>query len=321
MNTESKVGLFIVISMLVLGAAVYFVRTTQTVTGQIEYKTYLRYAGGLAKGTMVLFGGIKAGQVTSVHPSAEDPTRIEIGFEVKTGTPINENSTARVGSVGLMTTPVLQITTGSVDARRLSANEVVRSEETMNVEDIARRVAVLSDSANQIITELRLEIPELTGQAKAVLGNINAITGKTNQRNIEHILTQLDATLNRESAKIDQITDQILTLTKHADSVVVSVGPLVAKANQTVDNVNTTIDAVRDPLTDNLAELQQTIQSAKKLLARVQGIVQTNEPDISEAVHNFRSASENIQELTDSLKQRPWSLIRITQPPDRKVPK
>jgi len=25
--------------------------------------------------------------------------------------------------------------------------------------------------------------------------------------------------------------------------------------------------------------------------------------------------------LTDSLKQRPWSLIRIKQPKDRKVPK
>jgi hypothetical protein len=29
----------------------------------------------------------------------------------------------------------------------------------------------------------------------------------------------------------------------------------------------------------------------------------------------------NLDELTDSVKQRPWSLIRIKQPEDRKVPK
>jgi phospholipid/cholesterol/gamma-HCH transport system substrate-binding protein len=321
MSTESKVGVFMVISLLVLGAAVYFVRTTQTVKGQVEFKTYLRYAGGLAQGTTVLFGGIKVGQVTSVHPSTEDPTRIEIGFEVKTGTPINEDSRARIGSLSLMTSPVLSITTGSNGARLLKRREVVGSEETIGMEDVTRRVAVLADSLNQLITELRVQIPELTGEAKTLLGNLNEITGKTNQRSIEHILTEFDTLLNQESPKIAQITDQVLTLAKHADSVVVSVEPLVANTDRTMTNVNSTIDAIREPLTKNLTELQQTIQSAKTLLASIQNIVQTNDTDISEMIQNLRSTSENLQELTDSVKQRPWSLIRIKQAPDRKVPK
>ncbi len=321
MSTESKVGIFVVVSLLVLSGAVYFVRTTQTVKGQVGYKTYLRYAGGLAPGTTVLFGGIRVGQVESVHPSTEDPTRIEIAFEVKTGTPINENSTAKAGSVSLMTSPVLLITTGTNDARRLKAGEVVHSVESVSVDDITPRVAVLADSLNGLVSELRVQIPELTTQAKAVLRNLDEITGKNNQRNIEHILAQLDKTLSRESAKIDQITDQVLTLSKHADSVVVSLGPLVANADKTVSNVNSTVDAIRDPLAKDLGELQQTLQNAKALLASVHNLVQTNGTDISETIQNLRYASENIQDLSDSLKQRPWSLIRITQPSDRKVPK
>ena len=81
MSTEAKVGVFVIASLLVLGSAMYFVRTTQTVRGQVPYKTYLRYAGGLAPGATVLFGGIKVGQVTAVRPASEDPTRIEIAFE------------------------------------------------------------------------------------------------------------------------------------------------------------------------------------------------------------------------------------------------
>ena len=86
MTTDAKVGAFVIASVLVLGSATYLVRTTQTVRGQVPYTTHLRYAGGLAPGATVLFGGIKVGQVTAVRPWAEDPTRIEIAFAVKSGT-------------------------------------------------------------------------------------------------------------------------------------------------------------------------------------------------------------------------------------------
>ena len=320
MSTEAKVGAFVIVSILVLGAAIYFVRTTQTVKGQVGYKTYLRHAGGLAPGSAVLFGGIKVGQVTSVQPAVEDPTRIDICFEVKSGTPINGNSKASVSSVTLMTSPVLSITTGTNDARRLKAGEVVPSEEAVSMEDVTRRAAVLADSTNQLVTELRREIPSITKQARTLLANLNEISGEKNQEHIEQILAELNTLLNRESAKIAQITDQISTLAKHADSVVVSVEPLVANMDRTVTNANSTIDAIRDPLTKDLAELEHTIQQARTLLASVQNVVKANETDISETIQNLHSTSENLQILTDSLKQRPWSLIRIKQPSDRKVP-
>ena len=95
MSTEAKVGAFVIVSLLVLGATVYFIHTTQNVKGQVIFKTYFRYAGGLSSGAPVLFGGIKVGQVTAVGPSTEDPTRVEIVFDVQSGTPLNQNSTAR----------------------------------------------------------------------------------------------------------------------------------------------------------------------------------------------------------------------------------
>ena len=97
MTTEAKVGVFVIASVLVLASATYFVQSTQTVRGQVTYNTHLRNAGGLAPGAGVLFGGIKVGQVTAVRPWSEDPTRIEILFAVKSGTPLNQKSMARVG--------------------------------------------------------------------------------------------------------------------------------------------------------------------------------------------------------------------------------
>ncbi len=320
MSTEAKVGIFVILSVFVLGVAVYFVRTTQTVKGQVPYSTYLRYAGGLAPGATVLFGGIKVGQVTAVDPWSNDPTLIEIRFEVKTGTPINENSTARVGSVSIMSSPALLITTGSNDARRLTAGQAVRSEEAVSLEEITRRIGAVADSANKLVTQLQEEIPAITGRADTFLANLNEISGPKNRRQIEQALAELNALLARESPKIDRITDQISVLVKRADSAVGSIEPLVANVDRTVTNVNGTVDTLREPLRKDLAELEGTLQEARMLLASIQNVVRTNDSNIGEMMQNLRSTSENLRVLTESLKQRPFSLIRITQPADRKVP-
>ena len=133
MTTVAKVGVFVIASLLILGSAAYLIHTTQTVRGQVPYTTHLRYAGGLAPGAAVLFGGIKVGQVTAVRPWSEDPTRIEIVFAVKSGTPVNQKSTAGVGTISLMTTPSLMIATGSNEARRLSACELAPSSESLSL--------------------------------------------------------------------------------------------------------------------------------------------------------------------------------------------
>ena len=320
MTTETKVGAFVILSLLVLGLGTYFVRTAQTVRGEVPYKTYLRYAGGLEPGAVVLFGGIKAGQVTDVRPWPEDPTRIEILLAVKSGTPLNQKSTARVGTVSLMTGPVLLITTGSSDGARLNPGGVVPSAESPSIEEIEAQVAKVADSANALMAELKSEIPGLTRDARAVLANLNQISGEGNQKAIQQILGNVNTMLARESPKIEKITDQISELAKHTDSVVSSVAPVVDHVDRAVVNVDNTVGALREPLTKDLAELDKTIQAARTVLANVENLVGDNEGDIRETVRNLHSASENVRALTESVKQRPWSLVRTKQPADRRVP-
>ena len=307
MSLEAKVGVFVIVSLLVLGATVYFVRTTQNVRGQVVYTTYLRNAGGIADGTPVLFAGIRVGQVASVGPSHDDPTRIEIAFAVKAGTPVNEESIARVASVTLMSSPTLSLAGGSNSARRLDPGAVVPSQETIGMNEVAARLATLADSANDVMTLLKAEVPAIAGEARAVLANFGEISGPTNQKHVEAILAELNTIVRRESPKIADITERITALTGHADEL--------------VGSVSTTVDAVREPLTRDLAELQRTLENARALIDSVRSVVGDNEDDIHQTVQSLRTASENVRLLSETLKERPWNLIRTTQPPDRKVPR
>jgi len=49
-------------------------------------------------------------------------------------------------------------------------------------------------------------------------------------------------------------------------------------------------------------------------------MVRVNDDNIRGTLEDLRVAAENLDQLSDHVKQRPWSLVRIRQPKDRKVP-
>ena len=320
MNTESKVGIFVIVCLLMLGVAVYYVGNEQWGRHLTAYKTYLRYAGGVAPGTEVLFGGIAVGRVTSVRAWNQDPTRIEILLDVKEGTPVNQKSVATLGSVTLMSSPAISITTGAQDARRLSAGEVISSVETVSIDEMARRLSGIADSAADLITQVQGELKSISGDAKTLLASLNEATGPANRTQIAGILRQANTLLAQERPKLDKISDQILLVTRDADSTIGKIGPLLDHTDATVANVNSTIDQLREPIKQDLAQLHSTMDQAKSLIASIQAGVRVNDDNVRQTIENIRVATENLDQLTDLLKRNPWSLVRIRQQPDRKVP-
>jgi ABC-type transporter Mla subunit MlaD len=168
-------------------------------------------------------------------------------------------------------------------------------------------MAVVADNANGLITQARGELEGISGNARSLLANLNSVTGKPNQQRIRSVLDNVNEMLATERPKIDRLTDQLNVLSQHADN--------------TIQNVNGTVSDVREPIRRDLADLQSTLLQAKQLLSDMQVLVRANDYKIDDTIENLRTATQNLDELTDSVKQRPWSLIRIKQPEDRKVPK
>ena len=307
MTTQAKVGAFVLGCFSILAFTVIYLLNAQLGGHTVPYRTYLRYAGGLEPGAQVLFGGINVGQIRAVRPSRSDPTQIEILLDVKQSTPLNEKSVAKLGLVSVMSGAALSITTGSNDARRLTPGSAIASQETASLDEITSKMAVVADNANGLITEVRGEVQGIGGDAHTLLANLNTVTGQPNQQKIRVLLDNVNGMLATERPKIDRLTDELNALSQHADD--------------TIENVNGTVSDVREPVRKDLAELQNTLLQAKQLLADMQVVVRANDSKIDDTIDNLRTATENLDQLTESVKQRPWSLIRIKQPEDRKVPK
>lgn len=312
-NTEAKVGALVVLSAAVLCATVYFLGSAQFGRTRTPYRAYFKYAGGLEPGTDVLFGGIAVGKVTAVRPDANDPTRIEVDLEVKQGTPVNAKSLAKLGSVSLMSSPVLSITTGTNDSPRLQAGAVIPSRETVSLDDMQREVAAIAESAQTLIAAVHTDVDNITADTRQVLANVNDLTGEANRRHVAQILANADAMIARTSPQLDRIA-------RNVESLTAKMGPTVDNVNSTVTNANGTITVLRDRTQTDLIELQKTLVEVRGLVDNLQAVVRSNQQNIQYTLENIRMATDHLNDLTESVNERPWSLIRIKQPKDRKVP-
>jgi phospholipid/cholesterol/gamma-HCH transport system substrate-binding protein len=307
MTTEAKVGAFVLSCFAVLAFTVIYLLNAQYSGGTVQYRTYLRYAGGLEPGASVLYGGMNVGRVTAVRPWTADPTRIEILLEIKKDTPLNEKSVAKLGFTSVMNSAALSITTGTIEAKRIPPNSTIASQEAASLDEIAGKLAGVADNANALMTQAQGELNDISGNVNHLLANLDTMTGPRNQKKVQTILDNIDRVVADARPKIERLTDQLTRVTDHAD--------------ETIQNVNGTVTVLREPMRKDLAELQTTLEEARGLLQSMQVVVRANDYKIDDTVENLREATDNLNQFTNSLKQRPWSLVRVKQPEDRQVPK
>jgi ABC-type proline/glycine betaine transport system substrate-binding protein len=89
---------------------------------------------------------------------------------------------------------------------------------------------------------------------------------------------------------------------------------------QTVINANHTITSLQQPVQADLSELHGTLQAYHGVATNVQSILSEDDDNIHYILENMRLATDNLNDFTRTIKTQPWSLVRIRQPEDRKVP-
>ncbi len=320
MSSEAKVGGFVVVSLIIFVYTFITVANKQLAGEKVEYKTYFTFAAGLDPGTAVRFGGLKAGVVERVRPWEEDQTKVEVIFEVRSDIPVNTDSVAKLASLSALGQNYLELTTGSIEAPRIEPGGVIKSEEAVTVDDIMQKFGNLADTATDMMAVMRGDMTRITERAEILMNNLNEITGEKNRQSMEHLLENANEMMAEQRPKIDRITDQVTEMLVKADRLLVDFQAVAEQTKSTVANANRTLDETREPLKSDLVELEATLKQARRTLEDIQAIVVVNESNINETLENLRVSSQNLKEMSDELRQRPWSLIRVKPKPDRKVP-
>ena len=320
MSSEAKVGTFVIVAIIIFVYTFLSVANVQLGSGKVTYRTYFTYAAGLDPGTLVRFGGVKAGVVSDVRAFAEDPTRVEVIFQVAGGVPVNADSVAKAASLSALSDKYLEITTGSNEAARIEPGGVVPSEEALTLDDLTAQISAVSGQAQALMKDVQHNFNRITERSEVLIENLTAMTSDKNQKSLEQVLENTNLLIAEQRPKFEKLTNQISEMLDKVDVLLDDVRQVAKGADTTIANVNRTVEDTREPIKRDLAEMEATLKETRRLIAHIQSVVVLNEGNISETLENIRVSSENIEQLTDELRQRPWSLIRVRPKPDRQVP-
>jgi phospholipid/cholesterol/gamma-HCH transport system substrate-binding protein len=311
---EVFVGLFVLIATAVLIGMVFaisgaFGRTSKT------YHAYFPFAGGLERGATVRYaGGPKVGRVEKLTIDPQDPVRLDVVFSVQTDLPVKTDSHVKIMSMSPLGDNHLEILPGGTQTALAPPNSLLPSDTYVDFNALTAQINDLAPQARQLIQSLNERATEL----KVTVDRVNDLLSAQNRAN-------LAATLADTRGMIEENRPQIKSTIQHLDTVTQKLEPLLVDLHKATDEANLALTQADAVLRENRADVRQSVSELRKSLTmltditgRLDQTLVVNTENIDELLDNFRDVSQNLKEFTDTIKKRPYTLIRTTNPPDHK---
>jgi len=246
---------------------------------------------GLSVGGLVQYNGIKVGEVSALQLAKDDPRKVIARIRVDSGTPVNQDTRAKLGLQGVTGLAFIQLSggkPGSPPLQRAPGHDV--PEITAEESALSR----LLDSGSDVVTsinEILLRINDVLSEQNiasisSTLENVELLTGAlADQRDdMGQALGQLaDATaqLKETLATVDTMATETSALMRNdARAVLASTREALDSVNRLADSAGTLIDDNRAAIDSfsnqglrqigpTVAELRQTLLSLKQLSDRL----------------------------------------------------
>ena len=311
---EAFVGLFVLIAAGLL-VTVLFSLTGFLSRGEVPYRAYFKNAGGLRPGAEVRYaGGPPVGRVRAVRSDPKDPAQMEIVFRVEPDVPVKTDSVASITSVSPLSDNFLSIAPGSGGAPLARPGTALKSEEYVGFADIEAELNDLGPKAKDLLDNLNARVTEL----QVTIARVNDTLSDRNRANLAASLDNARGILEENRPALHE------TLT-HIDTASAKIGPLlddfkktVKQANEALNHVDSAVVENRPDLRESIIELRKALANADTLTDQLNGTLNANSGNIDDILENFRQASENLKEFTETIKNRPYTLLRNAAPKSRK---
>jgi phospholipid/cholesterol/gamma-HCH transport system substrate-binding protein len=308
---EAFVGLFVIIAAGLLVVTVFSL-TGFFNRGNVPYRAFFKNAGGLRPGAEVRYaGGPPVGRIEEVHTDAHDSTRMEITFRIKPEIPVKTDSIAAISSNSPLSDNFLGIIPGTNAAPRAPAGSTLKSNEYVGFADLEAELADLGPQARILLGNLNQRVTEL----QVTVARVNDLLNDRNRAN-------LSASIGNVRGMLEENRRPVHSTITHFDEASAKIAPLLddlkktnADARQTIHTLEGTIAENRTDLRQSIAELRRVLETANNVTDQLDRTLNANGENIDDILNNFRQASQNLRQFTETLKQRPYTLLRSSMPP------
>ena len=181
MGRAFRLGLFIVGTLLILGAGVFLIGSKQLRFHRTyQLKALFPNVAGLQEGANVRVGGIQQGAVRRIDlPNRRDGQVVVVmDLEPRTRNIINKGSVALVHAEGLVGDKYVEISFGDKDAPAVKDGDTIKSEPPIDIADLIKRAdGILSttDDAMQSVQSTTRNLEAVTSKINEGKGSVGAL--------------------------------------------------------------------------------------------------------------------------------------------------
>ena len=211
-----KLGLFIIVSTLLLIIALYFIGNKQNIFGKtFRISAVFNNVNGLQLGNNVRYSGINVGTVKSIEMINDTTICVDMIVEDKILQHLKKNALAAISSDGLVGSMIINIVPVKESSEALMSGDTIKSFSKISTSDMMSTLNTTNENAALLTSDL-LKITTEVNQGKGPLGML--INDESLALNIKETFLTLKSASIRASETIDKL-NKIINSVNYNESV------------------------------------------------------------------------------------------------------
>ena len=288
-----RIGLFLGLALVALGAMVALTRYPQLFRGGHEYRAEFHNVAGLNVGDEVRYGGLVVGSVTSIDLDSVDVTKLLVRLRVRGKTPVRVDTKASISQVGILGQQFLGLTPGRADAAPLPEGSLLATEDNLNFQD----------AMNQLALFFR--------RTDTLLGGVDRFMRTDPFKKIDRTLARIDDLISTTSTGSQRLVGSLDTASRQLSGV-------LARTDRVIAAIDTTVGSARPAISETQREALETLRETRTLVADLRDALQQG-GGVDQLMRNISQASDNVARLTARIERDPTSVLKRRAVPSKPV--
>jgi ABC-type transporter Mla subunit MlaD len=147
---------------------------------------------------------------------------------------------------------------------------------------------------------------------------VNDLLNDTNRANFAGALAETRGMIAENRAPVKTAVQNLSSASQRFEPLLDDLRKASTQANETLNHVDSLIGDNRGDIRQAVKDLRASLATVNDLTARLDQTLDVNSENIDELLENLRHVSENLKEFTNTIKTRPYTLIRAHNPREHK---
>jgi phospholipid/cholesterol/gamma-HCH transport system substrate-binding protein len=153
---------------------------------------------------------------------------------------------------------------------------------------------------------------------KVTLARVNDLLNDSNRANLSATLAETRGMIAENRSAVKSTVQNLNSATQKLEPLLQDLRKTSAQANEALNHIDSLVGENRADIRQAVIDLRQSLTTVTDLTGRLDQTLDVNSDNIDELLENLRHVSQNLKEFTNTIKTRPYTLIRSATPREHK---